>query len=142
MSGQALKHWYRGKEVPLRIIRRFAQAVGERFAPERIVLFGSHAHGTPHDDSDVDILVVMNARNEQDQAMRIRLNVEYSFPLDLIVRTPRNLAWRLAEGDSFLREVMLKGKVLYEKVDARMGAKGRSRLPRRSKARPKSAANA
>jgi hypothetical protein len=62
-------------------------------------------------------MVVMPTRNELDQALRIRLAVDYRFPLDLLVRTPRNLAWRLAEGDSFLREVVSKGKVLYEKAD-------------------------
>jgi predicted nucleotidyltransferase len=113
--------WYRGPNVPHSVIRRFARAVAERFHPEKIILFGSHAYGRPHADSDVDILVVMPARNELDQAVRIRLGVDYSFPLDLLVRTPKNLAWRLAEGDSFLKEVMSKGKVLYEETDGGVG---------------------
>src|SRR5262245_56036861 len=91
--------WYRGADVPMAVIRRFARQVAARFRPEKIVLFGSHAYGRPHADSDVDLLVVMDARNELDQAVRIRLVVDYNFPLDLVVRTPRNLAWRLAEGD-------------------------------------------
>src|SRR5947209_7708869 len=127
----ATEPWCRGADVSIRVIRRFAQAVAERFAPERIVLFGSHAYGVPHADSDVDILVVMPARNELDQAVRIRLAVDYNFPLDLLVRTPRNLSWRLAEGDSFLREVVARGKVLYEKADQGVGSKGRIGLPRR-----------
>ena len=49
------------QDIPLRVIRRFARAVADRFQPERIILFGSHAYGTPHADSDVDILVVMPA---------------------------------------------------------------------------------
>src|SRR3954471_15495184 len=106
--------WYRGAQVPLRVIRRFARQVADRFLPEKIILFGSYAYGTPHADSDVDILVIMPARNELDQAVRLRLSVDYNFPLDLLVRTPKNLAWRLAEGDSFLREIATKGKVLYE----------------------------
>src|SRR6266446_8825694 len=123
--------WYRGADVPMRVIRRFAREVAERFRPEKIILFGSHAYGTPHADSDVDILVVMPARNELDQAVRIRLAVDYRFPLDLLVRTPKNLSWRLAEGDSFLREVVSKGKILYEKADQGVGSKGRIGLPRR-----------
>ena len=54
---------YRGAEVPLRVIRRFARQVAERFRPEKIILFGSYACGTPHADSDVDILVVMPAQS-------------------------------------------------------------------------------
>ncbi len=117
----------------MRVIRRFARQVADRFSPEKIILFGSHAYGTPHADSDVDILVVMPARNELDQAMRLRLAVDYHFPLDLLVRTPKNLAWRLSEGDSFLKEVVAKGKVLYEKDDSRVDAKSRGRLSRRAK---------
>src|SRR5262245_9781947 len=130
----SLPPWYRGADVPMRLIRRFARQVAERFQPEKIILFGSHAYGTPHTDSDVDILVIMPARNELDQAVRIRLNVDYNFPLDLLVRTPKNLSWRLAEGDLFLSEIMARGKVLYEKSDPRVGAKGRGRLPRRPRA--------
>ena len=119
----------------MRVIRRFARQVAERFRPEKVILFGSHAYGTPHEDSDVDILVVMPARNQHDQAVKIRWAVPAPFPMDLIVRTPHNLAWRLAEGESFHTEIVTKGKVLYEKDDAGVGAKGRGRLPHRRPAR-------
>jgi predicted nucleotidyltransferase len=124
------ERWYRGANIPMRVIRDFARRVAERFDPEKIILFGSYAYGTPHEDSDVDILVIMPARNELDQMARIDLACESHFPLDILVRTPANLRWRLEEGDSFLREVMSRGKVLYEKGDARVGAKGPSRLYR------------
>jgi predicted nucleotidyltransferase len=123
--------WYRGADIPMSVIRRFARQVAERFRPEKIILFGSYAYGTPHADSDVDILVVMPARNQLDQAVRIELACDPPFPLDLIVRTPKNMHWRLEEGDSFLREIVSRGKVLYEKDDEGMGAQGGSRLPRR-----------
>src|SRR2546423_9463384 len=105
--------WYRGADIPMRVIRRFARQVAERFQPEKIILFGSYAYGTPHADSDVDVLVVMPARNQLDQAVRISLAIDPPFPLDILVRTPKNLRWRLDEGDSFLREIVSKGKVLY-----------------------------
>jgi predicted nucleotidyltransferase len=130
--------WYRGGAVPKSVIRRFAREVAERFHPEKIILFGSHAYGRPHADSDVDILVIMPARNELDQAVRISLAVEAPFPLDLIVRTPRKLAWRLKEGDWFLREIVSRGKVLYAKHDRRMGKQGGKRLSSRLKTRSKS----
>jgi uncharacterized protein len=130
--------WYRGADIPMRLIRRFAREVAERFHPEKIILFGSYAYGTPHADSDVDILVVMPARNELDQAVRISLAVEAPFPLDIIVRTPKKLAWRLKEGDWFLREIESQGKVLYAKPDRRMGKEGGEGLPARRKSRSKS----
>jgi predicted nucleotidyltransferase len=135
MSKEALipaptDRWFRGADVPKAVIRRFARAVAEHFEPEKIILFGSHAYGTPHADSDVDILVVMPARNEIDQAVRIDRAVDPLFPLDLMVCTPKNLAWRLKEGDSLLREIMTKGKVLYEKADGPMGTQSGVRLRR------------
>jgi predicted nucleotidyltransferase len=123
--------WYRGADVPLRLIRRFARQVAEHFQPDKIILFGSHAYGTPHADSDVDILVIMPARNQIDQALRIDRALDPPFPLDLIVRTPRTVKWRLEEGDSFLHEIVSKGIVLYEKADGGLGKKGRGRSPSR-----------
>jgi predicted nucleotidyltransferase len=128
--------WYRGADIPMSVIRRFARQVAERFHPERIILFGSYAYGTPHADSDVDILVIMPARDQIDQAVRISLAIDPPFPLDIIVRTPKNMCWRLEEGDSFLREIVSRGKVLYEKADKGVGEEGGGRLPTRRQARP------
>jgi predicted nucleotidyltransferase len=131
------RRWYRGADIPMRVIRRFARQVAERFHPDKIILFGSYAYGTPHADSDVDILVVMPAWNEISKASRIRQTVSYCFPMDLIVRTPENLRWRLEAGDWFLREIVSRGKVLYEKTDAGVVQEGRGRsgngAPRRRK---------
>jgi predicted nucleotidyltransferase len=133
---------YWGADVPMRVIRGFAREVAEKFRPDKIILFGSHAYGTPHADSDVDILVVMPARDEFSQAVKIRMAVERGFPMDLIVRTPETLRWRLEAGDWFLREIVAKGKVLYDKTHARVGGQGRKRPargaspPRRGRPRP------
>jgi predicted nucleotidyltransferase len=116
------------------VIRPFARQVAERFRPDKIILFGSYAYGRPHMDSDVDILVVMPARNQLDQAVRISLAIDPPFPLDIIVRTPKNMRWRLEEGDSFLQEIASKGRVLYEKADGGVGEEGRGRLRRRREA--------
>jgi predicted nucleotidyltransferase len=110
--------WYRGADVLMRVIRRFARQVAERFRPDKLILFGSYAYGTPHADSDVDILVIMPAHNELDQAAKIACEVQAPFAEDRIVLKPQNVKWRLEEGDSFLTEIMTKGKVLYEKDDS------------------------
>ena len=130
--GTTAKRYYTGADVPMRVVRKFARAVAERFHPDKIILFGSHAYGTPHQDSDVDILVVMPCRNQIDAALRIHDAIEPPFPLQLIVRTPCNLGWRLAERESFHTEIVTKGKVLYEKGRSRVGPKGRNGLSRRS----------
>ncbi|HEY7311213.1 MAG TPA: nucleotidyltransferase domain-containing protein [Gemmataceae bacterium] len=131
-NGKAVR-CYRSPNIPMSVIRRYARRIAERFHPDKIILFGSYAYGQPHEDSDVDILVIMPARNQHDQAVKIRWELPAPFPMDLLVRTPKNLKWRLEEGDSFHTEITTKGKVLHEEDHRRMGAQGRGRLHRRPK---------
>jgi uncharacterized protein len=134
---EVLPRWYRGADVPMRVIRRFARQVAERFQPDKIILFGSYAYGTPHADSDVDVLVIMPARNELDMSAKISITIDPPFPLDIIVRTPKNMKWRLEEGDSFLHEIVSRGKFLYEKADGGVGEEGRGRPSHRPPKQPK-----
>src|SRR5713101_8283307 len=108
-TGRALDYRYLPPNIPLAAIRRFARRVAERFDPEKIILFGSFAYGTPHEDSDVDLLVVMPTYHEIRQSIRLSMSFDREFPLDLIVRTPKRLRYWLAEGDSFLQEITSKG---------------------------------
>ena len=86
-----------------------------RFHPRQVILFGSHATGTARPDSDVDLLVVIDSpEREAKQAARICQEIDYHFGLDLIVRSPKTLASRLALGDPFVRDVVERGKVLYD----------------------------
>ena len=124
---------YYPKLTPMSAMRRYVQQIAERFRPEKIILFGSYALGTATPDTDVDLLVIMPTRNQLEQAVRIdETLVERGFPLDLLVRTPKVLADRIRWGDTFLQEIVVRGKVLYEKVHAPMGAQGRKRRRRRS----------
>jgi predicted nucleotidyltransferase len=119
---------YLGANIPLRVIRRYARAIAEEFQPDKIILFGSYAYGTPHEDSDVDLLVVMPARDPHAQAVRILFRLAAPFPVDLLVRTPKEMAWRLDEGESFTTTIVSQGKVLYEKDHRGVGQEGRRRL--------------
>src|SRR5437763_2351510 len=104
--------------VPRAAIRKYVRKMVERFHPDRVILFGSYAYGTPHADSDVDLLVVMPTRDRHAQAARILWRLAAPFPLDLIVRTPKEMKWRLEEGESFVTTILSRGKVLYEKGGA------------------------
>src|SRR6516162_3604983 len=116
---------YPSPNVPLAAIRRFAREIAERFQPEKIILFGSYAYGEPHAESDVDLLVIMPASDVVNQAIRICLAFERPFSFDLIVRTPRQIEVGLRDDDWFLREIMEKGKVLYEAANGSVGPQGR-----------------
>ena len=79
-----------------------ARQIAEIFKPEQVILFGSYAYGRPTADSDVDLLVVMNTSLQESwQAYEIRKAINYSHPLDLVVKTPEQLHKRLNMGDFF-----------------------------------------
>ncbi len=107
------------RRVPMRAIHAVVQQIAEKFQPEKVILFGSYASGRPKPESDVDMLVVMDTplRNRE-QAAQIARAIDYHFGLDLLVRTPQQLAERIALGDFFLREVTEKGRVLYARTDS------------------------
>jgi uncharacterized protein len=96
-------------------IAKLVSEIVEGFQPEKVILFGSFASGKPDRDSDIDLMVIMKTReNTLETAVNIRQSVNHTFPIDIIVRTPRQIKERLRMGDSFIKEVVEKGKVLYE----------------------------
>jgi predicted nucleotidyltransferase len=119
---------YASPNIPVAAIRRFARRIAERFQPDKIILFGSYAYGKPDAESDVDLLVIMRTKNAIDQSIRISLAFERLFSFDLIVRTPWQIERGLKDDDWFLREIIEKGKVLYEAPDRQVGSQSRNRL--------------
>jgi predicted nucleotidyltransferase len=101
--------------VSMRDIQAVGRRIGKEFRPRRVVLFGSHARGTATKDSDVDLLVVMPFRGRSvDKSVEIALKVRPNFATDILVRTPGTIRRRVAMGDSFMREILANGKVIYE----------------------------
>lgn len=86
------------------------------FSPLQIILFGSYAYGTPSEDSDVDLLVIMPVEESEtrQKASDIKTCIPKRFKMDLHVRSPEVLAYRITYNDWFLREITEKGEVLYE----------------------------
>jgi hypothetical protein len=53
-----------------------------------------------------------------DRYLRVsRLLRPRPFPLDLLVKTPAEIAQALERNDAFMREIIAQGRVLYERVD-------------------------
>ena len=98
----------------------FCEAIVREFRPRKIVLFGSYAYGKPTEDSDVDVLVIMRRTRDRGERMSVRIRhaIPRDFPLDLLVRTPADVAKRLRWGDPFISELLKQGEVLYEAGDA------------------------
>lgn len=96
-------------------IQNITDQIRREFAPQKIILFGSHSWGTPDIDSDVDLLVVLPFQGKPWRvAVDIRERINSKVPLDLLVRTPEQLQERLARHDTFITDIVTRGKVLYE----------------------------
>ncbi len=98
-------------------LQEAARRLVERFQPERVILFGSHARGTADERSDVDLLVVCRfggPRRDMMVAMDRALR-GLPFARDVIVITPEELATELLLPGSVVRTAIREGKVLYER---------------------------
>lgn len=101
------------KEILGEIVSRIVTALH----PEKIILFGSYVYGRPSPDSDVDLLVIMESSSRPvDRYLAVsQLIRPRPFPLDIVVRTPGEIDQALKNGDSFSKEIISLGKVLYER---------------------------
>lgn len=93
------------------------ERIVQKLNPEKIVLFGSYAYGTPTADSDVDLLVIMEttASGKERYLSVCRQLRPRPFPVDILVHTPQEIEQALAQGDFFIKEILSQGKVLYER---------------------------
>src|SRR4051794_2219723 len=96
-------------------IQQLSECIVREFHPESIILFGSYAYGTPTNDSDVDILVILPFDGKPiHKALEIIKKIKPNIPLDLLVRTPEDIKERIANKDVFMSEIVMKGRRLYE----------------------------
>ena len=117
-SAPASFYWWPITEAK---IRRAVQKLVDELQPEKIILFGSFAYGQPTIDSDVDLLIIMQSGLRPVDRIRQASAVldPRPFPVDIIVRTPAEIAERLRVKDCFIEEIVIKGKVLYERPSRR-----------------------
>ncbi len=88
------------------------------FSPERVILFGSHARGTAHADSDLDLLVVLPMSGSKRKKM-IEIGValhDFSIPKDIIVTSPEDFAWRKNVAGTIEYPALHEGIELYAKT--------------------------
>jgi len=104
-------------------ISAIARKIAERFNPEKIILFGSYAWGKPDKDSDLDLFVVMESGERPiKRAASVRSVLRDLYvPMDILVRTPEELRYRIDIGDPFIKRILRDGQVIYARDSARVG---------------------
>ena len=105
------------RPVTEELLREIVQCIVRTFAPEKIILFGSYASGSARPGSDIDLLIIMESdERPAERSLKVAQACRPRFVgMDILVRTPAELARRLEIGDSFFKEIVQQGKVLYER---------------------------
>lgn len=88
------------------------------YAPRRIVLFGSHARNTADDDSDLDLLVVLDDDTPPEAlSWRLRHQARKDYPgaVDIVPCREHVLAERARAIGSFADTLLKQGIVVYER---------------------------
>lgn len=117
MATVSLKRQQYGELISPETIDGVAKAIVENFHPEKIILFGSYASGTPTPDSDLDLLVVMESdqpRYRRSPPLRLLFR-PVPCPMDILVYTPAEVnKWK--EANSHIVTIAHNtGRVMYER---------------------------
>jgi len=111
------------ERIPMVAIQAVADHIAQKFKPDKIILFGSHAYSDPKPWNDVDLLVVMDTpEGDWPPTLAILRSLSpFRFGIDILVRSYAELERRIGLGDWFVEDVVTKGKVLYARIDGRVG---------------------
>lgn len=97
-------------------IKKLSDVIRKKYKPEKIILFGSCAYGKIKPSSDIDMLIVKNSRKKSVERVKdVLFLTDNNLPFEPLVYSPKEIKERLDKGDFFIRNILKKGKVLYEK---------------------------
>lgn len=108
-----MNHENRLKELIADIVKKIVA----RYSPEKIILFGSLAYGTPTETSDIDLLIIKDTDKSPIErwmeVKRLLRDPNRTTSISPLVYTSQEVNDRLAIKDYFIQDVLIKGKVLY-----------------------------
>jgi len=98
-------------------IQAVVRRIVEGYQPDRIILFGSYAYGTPHENSDLDLLIIKRdaepKRMERAIAVRQLLWLTGAPPMDILIRTPAEMERAAGIFQSVETIAEQQGRLLY-----------------------------
>ncbi|MBU2579081.1 nucleotidyltransferase domain-containing protein [Patescibacteria group bacterium] len=105
------------KEKYKKEIKKMVKKIKEEYRPLKIYLFGSFVWGNFTEDSDVDFLIIKNSKKRKlDRISDVdKILSDREIPVDVLVYNPREIKERMELGDSFIEDVLDKGKLVYAK---------------------------
>jgi len=110
------KNWHLVEEMTERL---------KELKPYKVILFGSYANGSPTEDSDLDVAVILDSNDfvksftekmERKKPIVVSIrNIRYQIPMDIKVYSKAEFAYLEKQNNYFINEINKTGKILYEK---------------------------
>lgn len=99
------------------IIQAMVKSIVEKFNPEKVILFGSHARGNASPKSDIDLLIIMPIEGSRRKKMVEIYGAlgPVGIPKDILVFTPDDIEKYGQLLGTILKPALEEGKVLYER---------------------------
>ena len=106
-----------GKIMTEEAIAAIVQTIATRINPQQIILFGSYACGTPTEDSDLDLMIIMETdqpKNKRSTPIRLIFR-PVPCSMDILVFTPEEIAYWNGTTNHIITTAFLTGKLLYDR---------------------------
>lgn len=106
-----------GKGEASEVIRKIVQEIAQRYSPEKMILFGSYAYGTPTGESDLDFLVIMSnpPSHSELNAGLLEITEGLDMPVDFFAMAPEEFEETKDVIGGLAYAPAKYGKVVYEK---------------------------
>ena len=104
------------KKISKSKIQEAVKRLADTYQPLTIYLFGSYAWGTPHEDSDLDFLVILNDDVKLNLALQIKgkyalKNMEVS--TDIVLNHKFFFTTRAEHPSTLQHKIIKEGKLVY-----------------------------
>jgi len=116
MISSWIQEWVNNMESINYVLEEITKRLVKEFNPESIFLFGSHVWGNPDNDSDLDLLVIVNQSGlspSKRASLAYRCLRDISYPLDILVKTRKEIERFSSVPAALECQILQKGKLLY-----------------------------
>ncbi|MBF0564509.1 MAG: nucleotidyltransferase domain-containing protein [Nitrospirae bacterium] len=97
-------------------LRNIVREIEKNYNPEKIILFGSLTSESVKENSDIDLVVIKSTELDPwSRAKEVDRSISHAIPVDVLVYTPEEIEDRLKINDFFVKEILDKGIVVYER---------------------------